>query len=247
MDKNALRESFKKDWEKHYKVASLLERGYSRQQCNKCSRFFWSVQARELCSDPSCIGYRFIGKKLAKKPLGYVEAWKKIEEYFVKHGHTSVEPYPTVARWRDDLYFTIASINDFQPYVVSGELEPQANPVIVPQPCIRFSDISNVGVTGRHYTNFVMVGQLAFNNKKTGQFYWKDEALAHDIGYMKALGIEKEKLVFVEDVWMGGGNFGPCIEYFCGGLELGNCVFMQYEVLPGGKSRELSNKVINIG
>ena len=247
MDKNALRESFKKDWEKHYKVASLLERGYSRQQCNKCSRFFWSVQARELCSDPSCIGYRFIGKKMAAKPLGYVETWKKIEEYFKKTGHASVEPYPTVARWRDDLYFTIASINDFQPYVVSGELEPQANPVIVPQPCIRFSDISNVGVTGRHYTNFVMVGQLAFNNKKTGDFYWKDEAIMHDLGYLKHLGIDEKHLVFLEDVWVGGGNYGPCIEYFADGLELGNCVFMQYEVLPDGKGRELSTKVIDMG
>ncbi|MEM2138109.1 MAG: alanine--tRNA ligase-related protein, partial [Candidatus Anstonellaceae archaeon] len=159
MDKNALRAEFRKDWEKHYKVSALLERGYSRQQCGKCSRFFWSVAERKVCSDPSCIGYQFIGKKMAKKPLGYVETWKKLEEYFVKNGHTSVEAYPTVARWRDDLYFTIASINDFQPYVVSGEIDPPANPLIVPQQCIRFSDISNVGVTGRHYTTFVMVGQ----------------------------------------------------------------------------------------
>lgn len=247
MDKGELRAQFRKDWEKHYKVSALIDRGYTRQQCGKCSRFFWSVASREICSDPSCIGYQFIGKKMAAAPLGYVETWKKIEEYFTKHNHASVEPYPTVARWRDDLYFTIASINDFQPYVVSGELEPIANPLIVPQPCIRFSDISNVGVTGRHYTNFVMVGQHAFNNRKTGDFYWKDEAITHDLGYLSYLGIKEEHLVFLEDVWLGGGNFGPCIEYFADGLELGNCVFMQYEVLPGGSSRELSTKVIDMG
>jgi alanyl-tRNA synthetase len=247
MDKDVLRADFRRDWEKHYKVSALIDKGYTRQQCGKCSRFFWSVSAREFCSDPSCIGYQFIGKKMAKRPLGYVETWKKIEQYFKKTGHTSVEPYPTVARWRDDLYFTIASINDFQPYVVSGELEPQANPVIVPQPCIRFSDISNVGVTGRHYTNFVMVGQLAFNNKKTGDFYWKNEAIMHDLGYLKHLGIDESHLVFLEDVWVGGGNYGPCIEYFADGLELGNCVFMQYEELPGGSGRELSTKVIDMG
>lgn len=247
MDKPSLRKQFSSEWERHYKVSALVERGYTRQQCEKCKRHFWSVSARKVCSDPSCVGYGFIGKKMAKAPLGYVETWKRIEEYFKKNGHTSVEPYPTVARWRDDLYFTIASINDFQPYVVSGEIEPQANPLIVPQPCIRFSDISNVGVTGRHYTNFVMVGQHAFNSKKTGDFYWKDEAIRHDLGYLSHLGIDEKHLVFLEDVWMGGGNFGPCIEYFADGLELGNCVFMQYEITPDGGSRELSTKVIDMG
>ena len=247
MDKKALRAEFSKEWEKHYKVGALLERGYVRQECPKCRKHFWAVEARKTCSDPSCMGYRFIGKKMAKKPLGYVEAWKKIEEYFKKHNHASIEAYPTVARWRDDLYFTIASINDFQPYVVSGELEPPANPLIVPQQCIRFPDISNVGVTGRHYTTFVMVGQHAFNTKKTGNFYWKDEAIVHDINYLSYLGIDEKHIVFSEDVWAGGGNFGPCIEYFADGLELGNCVFMQYEELPGGKSRELSTKVIDMG
>jgi len=247
MDKKELRAQFAREWEKHYKVSALLERGYSRQQCAKCKRHFWSVEARETCSDASCMGYRFIGKKMAKRPLGYVETWKKIEEYFTKNGHASIESFPTVARWRDDLYFSIASINDFQPYVVSGELDPPANPLIVPQQCIRFPDISNVGVTGRHYTNFVMVGQHAFNTKKTGSFYWKDEAISHDIGYLTHLGIDEKNIVFLEDVWMGGGNFGPCIEYFADGLELGNCVFMQYENLPDGGSRELSTKVIDMG
>lgn len=247
MDKGELRASFSKDWEKHYKVAALIDKGYTRQQCGKCSRFFWSVSERKVCSDPSCIGYQFIGKKMAKKPLGYVETWKKIEEYFKKTGHTSVEAYPTVARWRDDLYFTIASISDFQPYAVSGEVDPPANPLIIPQQCIRFPDISNVGVTGRHYTTFVMIGQHAFNTKKTGNFYWKDEAITHDLGYLQHLGINEEHLVFLEDVWAGGGNFGPCIEYFADGLELGNCVFMQYEELPNGGSRELSTKVIDMG
>ncbi|MFA6327910.1 MAG: alanine--tRNA ligase [Candidatus Micrarchaeia archaeon] len=247
MDKKELRAQFGRDWEKHYKVGALVERGYTRQQCAKCKRHFWSVEAREICSDASCMGYKFIGKKMAKNPLGYVETWKRIEEYFTKNGHASIESFPTVARWRDDLYFSIASINDFQPYVVSGELDPPANPLVVPQQCIRFPDISNVGVTGRHYTNFVMVGQHAFNTKKTGNFYWKDEAIRHDIGYLSHLGIDEKNIVFLEDVWMGGGNFGPCIEYFADGLELGNCVFMQYENTPDGGSRELSTKVIDMG
>jgi alanyl-tRNA synthetase len=246
VDKNALRREFAAEWEKHYKLKVLMSRGFKRQKCGKCSRMFWAREQRELCGDPSCIGYQFIGSTPVKRKLGYIDTWKAIEKYFTQNGHGYVKPYPTVARWRDDLYFTIASINDFQPYVVNGELEPPHNPLIVPQPCIRFSDISNVGVSGRHYTNFVMVGQHAFNTKKTGDFYWKEEALTHDLNYLSALGIPEDEIIFQEDVWAGGGNFGPCIEYFCRGLELGNCVFMQYEVTPEG-SRELGTKVIDMG
>ncbi len=247
VDKASLRASFAAEWKKHYDLPILRERGYSRQKCSNCGTHFWAQAERERCGDAACIGYQFIGRPASSKKFTYAETWREIEKYFVKTGHTSLAPYPTVARWRDDLYFTIASINDFQPYVVSGEMEPPANPLIVPQPCIRFGDLTNVGVTGRHYTNFVMIGQHAFNTKKTGDFYWKNEALAHDIAYLKALGLPEEELVFREDVWAGGGNFGPSIEYFCRGIELGNCVFMQYEVLPGGGSRELSTKVIDMG
>ncbi|MFN7991245.1 MAG: alanine--tRNA ligase [Candidatus Micrarchaeia archaeon] len=246
VDKDALRRQFASEWEKHYKLNVLINRGFKRQRCGKCSRMFWAKEMRAMCGDPSCIGYQFIGSTPVKKKLGYVDTWKAIEKYFTENGHGYVKPYPTVARWRDDLYFTIASINDFQPYVVNGELEPPSNPLIVPQPCIRFSDISNVGVSGRHYTNFVMIGQHAFNTAKTGNFYWKEEALTHDLNYLKALGIPEDEIIFQEDVWAGGGNFGPCIEYFCRGLELGNCVFMQYEVTPNG-AKELNTKVIDMG
>ncbi|VVC04074.1 Alanine--tRNA ligase [Candidatus Bilamarchaeum dharawalense] len=246
VDKNQLRKEFAAEWEKHYKLDVLIQRGFKRQKCKKCARMFWTKDIRDQCGDPSCIGYQFIGSTPVKKKLGYVDTWKVIEKYFKDSGHGYVKPYPTVARWRDDLYFTIASINDFQPYVVNGELDPPHNPLIVPQPCIRFSDISNVGVSGRHYTNFVMIGQHAFNTKKTGNFYWKEEALTHDLNYLKALGIPEEEIVFQEDVWAGGGNFGPCIEYFVRGLELGNCVFMQYAVTPKGP-KELNTKVIDMG
>jgi alanyl-tRNA synthetase len=246
VDKNELRKEFARDWEKHYKLETLLKKGFRRATCKKCGRNFWSIEDREYCGDASCIGYQFIGNTPVKKKLSYIDTWKVVENYFTSHGHTYVKPYPTVARWRDDLYFTVASINDFQPYVVNGEVEPPANPLIIPQPCIRFVDIANVGVSGRHYTNFVMIGQHAFNTEKTGLFYWKEEAIEHDIAYLKQLGIPENELIFIEDVWAGGGNFGPSIEYFVRGLELGNCVFMQYEITETGP-RELKTKVIDMG
>lgn len=245
--KKELFENFQKDWKKHYELDILKERGYTRQQCKATKRYFWALEQMDRLPDASAVGYEFIGNPPSNKKLSYTDTWKLISKYFTSNGHTEIKPYPTVARWRDDLFFTIASINDFQPYVVSGEMPPPANPLIVPQPCIRFSDLANVGVTGRHYTNFVMFGQCAFNSKKTGDFYWKNEAIEHDIKYLLELGIPESKIAFAEDVWMGGGNFGPSLEYFSGGLELGNCVFMQYENLPAGASRELETKVIDMG
>ncbi len=246
MDKKQLKKQFEREWQTHYKLNTLIDRGFSRRKCSSCGVYFWSIPERTVCGDASCIGYEFIGNPPTKKKLTYLETWEKIKNYFTSNGHGYVKPYPSVARWRDDLYFTIASINDFQPYVVNGEIDPPHNPLIVPQPCIRFVDISNVGVTGRHYTNFIMIGQHAFNTDKTGLFYWKEEAIAHDINYLLSLGIPEEELIFHEDVWAGGGNFGPSIEYFVRGLELGNCVFMQYEYADG-KQRELPTKVIDMG
>ncbi|MEM3609980.1 MAG: alanine--tRNA ligase [Candidatus Aenigmatarchaeota archaeon] len=248
LSKEYLMQMFQRDWEKNYKLNVLIDHGFKRMICKSCKRPFWSIIERDYCEDSACTGYNFIDNSPVKKKLDYVETWKIIEKYFVENGHTSIRPYPTVARWRDDLYFNIASICNFQPYVVNGELEPIANPLIVPQTSIRFGDISNVGITGRHYTNFVMIGQHAFNNEKTGLFYWKEEAIYHDLNYLKALGLPLEEITFKEDFWLGGGNFGPSLEYFCRGLELGNCVFQEFRILNDNLSFEpLKLKVIDMG
>jgi len=246
VEKKELYALFSKEWEKHYKVPTLIEKGFVRKRCRNCGRFFWTLNpAREICADSSCTNFGFIGKKT--KGYGYIETWREIEKYFEKHGHKSIARYPVVARWREDLYFTNASIIDFQPYVVTGELEPIANPLIVPQPCLRFNDLQNVGVTGQHHSAFIMFGQHAFNSQKTGLFYWKDEALEHDFNYLtKVIGVPKEELVFMEDVWAGGGTFGPSMEYLAHGVELGNCVFMQFKETASGYE-ELKTKVIDMG
>ena len=42
-------------------------------------------------------------------------------------------------------------------------------------------------------------------------------------------GIDKKEVVFVEDVWEGGGSFGSSLEFFVKGLELGNAVFTEFQ------------------
>ncbi|MBU0535620.1 MAG: alanine--tRNA ligase, partial [Nanoarchaeota archaeon] len=234
-----------KDPEKYYATSVLKEEGFMRKQC-KCGTFFWTVNADQMtCGDPACSGgFRFFEGTPAKNQLDYVQVWKRFAELFKKWGYTPIERYPVVARWRDDMDFVMASICDFQPYVVSGEVKPPANPLVVPQFCLRFNDIDNVGITGAHYTGFVMIGQHAFMPPEE----WNQAKYFGDIhNWLKqGLGLPNKEITFHEDAWAGGGNFGPCMEYFSRGLELGNQVYMMYEVTPSGP-KELKLKVLDMG
>jgi len=152
--------------------------------------------------------------------------------FFEKHEHTRIKPYPVVARWRDDLYFTNASIIDFQPYVTNGITPPPANPLVISQPCIRFVDVDNVGPTfGRHLTIFEMGGHHAFNYPDK-EVYWKDQTVRYHHEFVtKELGVKSEEVIYKEDVWSGGGNAGPDLETIIQGLELATLVFMKFKVV----------------
>ncbi len=246
--KKLMKPEFAKNYEKYYPVKTLTALGYSRHVCKHCGRGFWSQTDRDFCDEAECSGgYRFIGESLTRKKFEYKEAWDTYVKTFEPWGYVPLERYPVVSRWYDDLYFVAAGINDFQPYVVSGEIEPPADAVLEPQFCLRFPDIDNVGITGRHYTGFIMVGQHTFNTPEK-HVYFKEEGIQQIQHFLtQGLGIPAHEIVFHEDVWAGGGNFGPSIEYFSRGLELGNQVYMQYEQLPDGGFRELRTKVIDMG
>ncbi|MBI2208428.1 alanine--tRNA ligase [Candidatus Woesearchaeota archaeon] len=234
-----------KEPDKYYAASVLKEEGFKRKKCSKCGTFFWSVVDDDACGDPSCSGgFRFIGNTPATKKLDYIGVWKEFASLFKKWGYTPINRYPVTARWRQDADFVQASIYDFQPYVVSGEVEPPANPLVVPQLCLRFNDIDNIGITGAHYSCFDMIGQHAFMKPSE----WSQARHFRDIhNWLKqGLGLKNGEIKFHEDAWAGGGNFGPCMEFFSRGLELGNQVYMLYEVTPSG-SKELSLKVLDMG
>ena len=230
--------------EKYYAVEVLKQEGFERKQC-KCGTFFWTASGSDVCGDPACSGgFRFIDGSPAKNELDYIEVWEEFSRLFKKWGYTPIPRYPVVARWRDDTDFVQASIYDFQPYVVSGEIKPPANPLVVPQFCLRFNDIDNVGITGAHYTGFVMIGQHAFVPHRE----WDQPKYFRDIhNWLKeGLGLPNDEITFHEDAWAGGGNFGPCMEFFSRGLELGNQVYMLYEVTASG-NKELPLRVLDMG
>ena len=246
MNKSEILREFSSDPARYYNVRLFEEQGFIRKDCSKCGRFFWTLDSnRHLCPDDGEDTYSFIGDPPTTKRFDYTESWKQVEDFFVKNGHTSVNRYPVVCRWRDDLYFTIASIVDFQRVMGSKVVfEFPANPLIVPQTCLRFKDLENVGVTGRHFSSFCMIGQHSIPNDKG---YWKDECVDLDFRLLtEQFGIKKEEVVFVEDVWSGGGSFGSSLEYFVRGLELGNAVFTEFQG-ELGKHSTLDQKIIDMG
>ncbi|MFQ5940694.1 MAG: alanine--tRNA ligase [Nitrososphaerales archaeon] len=242
-EKQELIARFSSDPDKYYRVELFEKLGFERKKCSNCGGHFWALVSRERC--PNCEKYGFIGNPPTKRRLDYVNAWKEIEKFFTNHGHTSIKRYPVVCRWREDLFFTVASIVDFQ-RVIGGKVvfELPANPLIVPQMCLRFNDIENVGVSGKHYTSFCMIGQHSLMNE---QGYWKDRCIELDYQMLtEGLGIDKQEIVFVEDVWLGYGAFGYSLEYFVKGLELGNAVFTEFEGTPK-KFQQMRERVIDMG
>jgi len=246
MDKKEILSKFSTDPERYYKVKLFENEGFMRKSCTICKRFYWTIDENRInCPDHSDDTYSFIGNPPTKKRFDYTQAWKEVESFFQKNGHTSVSRYPVVCRWRDDLYFTIASIVDFQRVMGSKVVfEFPANPLVVPQTCLRFKDLENVGVTGRHFSSFCMIGQHSIPNS---QGYWKDECVDLDYRLVtEQFGVDKKEVVFVEDVWEGGGSFGSSLEFFVKGLELGNAVFTEFQ---GDLTnyRTLDQQIIDMG
>mgnify|MGYP001158340319 FL=1 len=246
MDKKEILSKFSTDPERYYKVKLFDDERFERKSCATCKRFYWTIDENRVnCPDHSDDTYSFIGNPPTAKRFDYTQAWKEVESFFVKNGHTSVNRYPVVCRWRDDLYFTIASIVDFQRVMGSKVVfEFPANPLVVPQTCLRFKDLENVGVTGRHFSSFCMIGQHSIPNSNG---YWKDECVDLDYRLLtEQFGIDKKEVVFVEDVWEGGGSFGSSLEFFVNGLELGNAVFTEFQ---GDLSnyKTLDQQIIDMG
>ncbi len=247
LNKETLRKEFSGDYKKYYSTSIFETEGFERKKCTKCGKYFWTADsAREMCGDPDHEPYTFI--KDHPKEVDYVDFWNKFSKFFKDNGHEVIESYPVVSRWRQDLYFVIAGIQDFQ-RIENGKMsfEYSSNPLLVPQMCMRFGDIPNVGVTGRHGTSFIMANQTAFNYPKEG--YWRDRTIELNYEVLtKLLGIKRDQISYVEDVWAMGdfSEFGPDLETYSHGLEIVNNVFTQFEY-TGGKINELKGKVVDVG
>ena len=211
--------------EEEYTLDYFRSQGFERKVCKSCGAAFWTRDPeQEFCGDAPCVTYNFIGNPVFK-PHTVDEMREAFLSFFERHGHTRLERYPVAARWRDDIYLTIASIADFQPFVTSGVVPPPANPLTISQPCIRLNDLDSVGRSGRHLTLFEMMAHHAFNTPEE-QIYWKDETVALCDEFIASIGGDLDRVSYKEHPWYGGGNAGASVEVLIGGLEVATLVFM---------------------
>jgi alanyl-tRNA synthetase len=232
-----------------FRLPFFHENGFVRKLCPSCGNYYWTLDPdAENCGDAPCVDYSFIGRSPVKRRYTFPEMREKFLGFFEERGHKRIAPYPVVARWRDDLMFTIASIIDFQPYVTEGILPPPANPLVVSQPCLRFEDIDLVGVTaGRHLSIFEMGGHHAFNYQGQREVYWKDETVRyHHELLTRDLGVPEETVTYKEGLWSGGGNAGYDLEGSVNGLEISTLVFMMFRVV-GDRMEPMPVRVVDTG
>ncbi len=238
--------SMTSDLASEFQLQFFKDNGFIRKVCPKCGRAYWSQGDWPTCGEPPCEEYSFIGRSPMSRPMNVHEMREAYLSFFEENGHGRVRRYPIVARWRDDVFFTQASIYDFQPWVLNKVVEPPFNPLTISQTCVRFNDIDNVGKTGRHFTFFEMCAHHAFNRPER-PIYFKDRTveLCHDL-LSKKLGVNPRKMKYIEEWWEGGGNSGPCVEVILEGVEVATLVFMQYRETPQGRV-PMDMKVVDTG
>src|SRR5438309_837195 len=232
--------------ESEYEVELFRKQGFTRQTCAKCNTPFWSLGLHDTCGEAPCQEYDFIGASPFKKKLTYRAMREDFLSFLEQNGHTRVKRYPIVARWRDDVFFVQASVYPFQPWVISGEASPPANPLAISQPCVRFLDIDNVGKTGQHFTMFEMMAHHAFNFPKKF-IYFKDRTveICH-LFLTERLGVDPALVRYKESWWEGGGNSGPCFEVVFGGAEPATLVFMMNREVNGHRI-PMDTQVVDTG
>jgi alanyl-tRNA synthetase len=229
-----------------YDLPFFHRAGFHRRTCAACGSAFWTLGDHDRCQEAPCRDYGFIGHPGFDRPYSPHDMREKFLRFFEARGHTRLRRYPVVARWRNDVFFTQASIYDFQPWVTSGAIPPPANPLCISQPVLRFIDLEEVGRTGRHFTLFEMMAHHAFN-RPDHEVYFKDKTteLCHEL-LTGDLGVDPKGVTYKEEVWEGGGNFGPSLSVGLLGLEVATLVFMEY-IRDGDAARPMPLTVVDTG
>jgi len=128
--------------EEEYQLEYFKKQGLTRKVCKSCGSAFWTRDSsREICGDAPCEPYTFIGSPVFKTHT--LTACVRHTSLFLKSMVTSDRTLSCCRTLADDIYLTIASIADFQPFVTGGVVPPPANPLTISQPCIRLNDLDS--------------------------------------------------------------------------------------------------------
>ena len=229
-----------------YDLKFFHQEGFHRRICSGCGHAFWSLGDLDRCQEDPCTPYSFVGAPPFNRALSPSEMREVFLSYFERNGHTRIRRYPIVARWRNDVFFTQASVYDFQPWVTSGVIPPPANPLTISQPCLRLNDLQEIGRESRYFSQFEMMAHHAFN-RPDHEIYFKDRTteLCHGL-FAGELGADPRKISYKEEEWEGGGNLGPSLSVGLQGLEIATLVFMEY-TRDGDRVKPMPLTVVDTG
>lgn len=117
------------------------------------------------------------------------ELRKKFIDYFVDKGHKELPPATLIPENDPSVLFTTAGMQQFKKYYTHPEEAPSKN-VVTCQPCVRTSDIDEVG-DDTHVTLLEMLGNFSFGG------YFKKEAIEYAWEFLTAkdwLNIDKKRI-----------------------------------------------------
>ena len=143
------------------------------------------------------------------------ELRKKFIEFFKRKGHIEKSPASLVPSEIDQsVLFTTAGMQQFKRFYTNPEEAP-APRIVTIQPCVRTSDIEEIG-DETHLTFFEMLGNFSFGHPKLKGSYFKKEAIEWAWEFLtdeKWFGINKERISAT--YFSGGKNLPSDNESLC--------------------------------
>ncbi len=203
------------------------------------------------------------------------ELREKFVSFFKDKGHVEERPSSLISKDDSSVLFTTAGMQQFKRYYLKPDKAP-APRIVTIQPCIRTSDIDEVGDES-HLTFFEMMGNFSFGDYfKKEAIEWAKEFLEKELGIepsristsvfkgdsqlpqdkesieiLKNLGYKEIELYGrKENFWGPTGDEGPCgptMEFYIDGMEVWNLVFNEYYKTADGKFEPLKAKGVDTG
>jgi alanyl-tRNA synthetase len=237
------------------KFKFLEELGFSAYSCITCNMKFWQTFKSNQCGECNVLN-----KLLYKE--NYVACVQTIEEveanflnYFVNLGYQKVPPR-TLKLSRHNMHYVMAGICCYYPLFTNGYTNLTNTKFVNAQTCIRFNDYEQVGVSNRHYTNFIMLGQHIFetdNYKFTSN--WERNAFLELYNFVSSYFKDDKLITIHESTWSDQIAQGDSLEIFINGIECFNQVYttrnyltkqiLKYRFLDMGAGLERFFAIVN--
>lgn len=206
--------------------------------------------------------------------MNSTELRRKFIEFFVARGHQELPPASLIPENDPSVLFTTAGMQQFKKYYTNPKEAPAKN-VVTCQPCVRTSDVDNVG-DDTHVTLLEMLGNFSFGGYfKEDAIKWGYEFLTKELEIdpsrimcsvfsgdeinsrdnestkiLDGMGLKYEGHDRDDNFWGPTGDEGPCgptVEFYVDGIEVWNLVFNEYFKNSDGSYRKLETSGIDTG